>query len=748
MKAKFLFSFFLLATISSLLMSQNYDQFHLKFKMQGQHPVISEVLNALNKDSIEATIQFMVNMGTRFMYAENRREVATKIAEKFKSYGYTDVVLDSFKMVGESIPEDSVWQYNVIATVMGTSAPEEVYIISAHHDDFMIPDPHQLVPGADDNASGCAAALEIARVFKTKGFQPATTIRFVTYAAEELVGYTDYSGSIYHANKVAGIHEDVRMAICNDMIGYTKDSTNSIWGVDLQNGRYSWAGELTLATSAIYTSLNVLPGSYPVSDSYRFWELGYCVAGFEEFGMNPNYHTVNDSVSNCNMDFCREVIKANCAILMNEQLTPVPQDPYCVGGKTSVTLLWKSTANDNVKSYKIFRSESPDSLYSFLGQTDGKQFSYIDTTAIPGTLYSYYISSVDELQFESMPSNRVRGAAAPKNRELLVVKDSYGGYNNPPDSTVSAFYQKIFHDLPHDYCDASLLDTLNLAVLGKYQRIVWLSNAYSDQKNSSFRRNAEDINSYLRGNGQLFLSGFQPSFLIRDNIKVNISFNPEDTISQLYKIASVERKAQAALNGAWPCQEEYDSIRIDSSKCISQLSGHVMNVECISPTTDARIIYRFNTGYDTATIQGSMKGKPVGIEYLANDHKVIILSVPVFYLDSLDAKKLVELIVKEKFKAPVGFEDDENSGKNHDFFTSYPNPCHDRTMINYHLTVSSEIFLEVYSMTGKLVYRRSEGVKNAGDHTIALAVDQFNAGIYLMVLRKGKSIQIGRMIIF
>ena len=122
----------------------------------------------------------------------------------------------------------------------------------------------------------------------------------------------------------------------------------------------------------------------------------------------------------------------------------------------------------------------------------------------------------------------------------------------------------------------------------------------------------------------------------------NNSFGPADTIRTIYKIRQVERKPNALLNGAWPCLEEYDTLRIDSSKCMAQLAGHLMNVECIFPSIDASVIYRFNSGFDTSSTQGSMKGKPVGIEYPGDDYKVILLSVPLYYLDSAEAKTLVD----------------------------------------------------------------------------------------------------------
>jgi len=744
-------SFFILILLQlffSPLMAYQHQEAGNDPQKKAQNPKITEILDAISKDSIASVMQSMVNLGTRFMYAENRRDVASWIAAKFRSWGYSDVVLDSFKIVGETIPEDSIWQYNVIATFTGSSAPGEIYIISAHHDDYAEPDPHVLpVPGADDNASGCAVAMEIARILKVKGFQPASTIRFVTYAAEELTGYINYNGSIYYAGKVAANNDDIRLVINNDMVAFTKDSTNSIWGTCMSSGTNVWAGNLTLSSASVYSSLKVITGEFPTSDAYQFWELGYPVAGFQEYEMTPWYHTNRDSVSNCKMDFCREAVKANCAILLNEQLTPVPQDLYSTSDKNSIMVSWKPTLNANVKNFRVYRSEIPDSVFTVVGQTGGSDFSYRDTTVVPGVIYYYYVSSLDISGFESTPSNLLRSAASSKEKELLVVKDSKGGFNNPPDTAVSAFYQYIFRDLPHDYSDASGVDSLDLTILGKYQRIVWLSNAYSDQKNSSFRRHSSDINSYLRNGGQLFLAGFQPSFLIQGNTQANSSFGQGDTILRIYKIQQVERKPNAALNGAWPCVEGYDSLRIDSSKCPAQLAGHLKNVECIFPSGDGNVIYRFNSGFDTSSTQGSMKGKPVGTEYLGDDYKVIVLSVPLYYLDSLDAKNLAELVVNEKFRSHVGIRADGNEIKNASDIRSHPNPCHDLATVTYKISRRSKVDIELTSMTGERIFIRKEGIKEKGTHTFELPVTRFPTGVYMLIMSTGDGLSANRMVI-
>lgn len=706
---------------------------------QNPYPLISDIVSALDKDSLAAHMQRLVNMGTRFMYAENRRQVASVIASKFRSYGYTDVMLDSFKVPGETVSADSVWQYNVVASLAGSSAPGEIYIISAHHDNYRADDPHLQIPGADDNGSGCAVVLEIARVLKLKGFQPASTIRFVTYAAEELIGHTGISGSVWYAEKIRERGEDLRLDINNDMVAYVKDSTNSLIGTVIPGSGNGWAGDLTLACAGIYApTLNIIPGPFPTSDSYWFYKLGYPVGGFEEFGLNPTYHTVNDSVSKCNMDICLDVARASCAILLSEQLTPVPQKTYCFRGTSSVKLFWKSTANDVVKGFSIYRSNACDSVFTRIGQADARDSCYTDTTAQAGTLYYYYVKSFDNQQYESVHSDISSGALFPQDKELLVVKDTKGGFNNPSDSAVMESYRQIFQNFDYDLSDASVADSMNLNTLGRYKRVFWLSNSYSNMQNSSFRRNYKDVTAYLQSGGQLFIAGCQPTFMISGNISVNESFFPADTIQKFYKIRAVLREPAALLNRASPSENEYDTIHIDPEKCPPQTEGYIINLECIYPASDAKIIYRYNSGYDTNTVQGKMNGKPVGIEYLGDDFKLIVTSVPLYYMDSLEAKSLADLVINRKFISHVGIEDQKHPENKSLLLRSFPNPFQDKTTISFYLAERGPVRLMVFNVAGEKILSCDKGWMDAGLHSISIDTESFHRGMYIVNMVSGK----------
>jgi len=68
-------------------------------------------------------------------------------------------------------------QRNLQVTIPGTTTPGEIVIVGAHYDT------HDLTPGADDNATGVAGVLELARLMA--GARPARTVRFVLFGTEE-----------------------------------------------------------------------------------------------------------------------------------------------------------------------------------------------------------------------------------------------------------------------------------------------------------------------------------------------------------------------------------------------------------------------------------------------------------------------------------------------------------------------------------------------------------------------------------
>lgn len=123
---------------------------------------IYNIVSQVNADSVEYFIQSLQDFQTRFLFADTRDSVANWIKAQFLRFGFTDVVLDSFQYQG-------TWQTNVVATLPGTVLPENYFVFGGHHDSYSSGDPYTFAPGADDNASGTTAILEIARVIMQSG---------------------------------------------------------------------------------------------------------------------------------------------------------------------------------------------------------------------------------------------------------------------------------------------------------------------------------------------------------------------------------------------------------------------------------------------------------------------------------------------------------------------------------------------------------------------------------------------------
>jgi Zn-dependent M28 family amino/carboxypeptidase len=103
----------------------------------------------------------------------------------------------------------------VVATLRGTTAPDRIYVISGHLDsrisDVLNPDGFQ--PGADDDASGVAVVLELARVMATRPSE--ATIVFTAVAGEE----QGLFGSAFQAAQFKAANADIQGMFSFDIVG-------------------------------------------------------------------------------------------------------------------------------------------------------------------------------------------------------------------------------------------------------------------------------------------------------------------------------------------------------------------------------------------------------------------------------------------------------------------------------------------------------------------------------------------------
>jgi Zn-dependent M28 family amino/carboxypeptidase len=198
-----------------------------------------------------------------------------------------------------------------VIDIPGQTRPEEIVVLSAHLDSLSTR-LDALAPGADDNASGVAAVLEAARVFRTYRF--ARTLRLIIFTGEEAV---EVGSRAYLADHPP---TGVIGAINLDMIAYDKDNDRCM---ELHTGPLP--ASLPLARciqesiSAYQLDLKteiVAAGASDQSDQSSFWAHGVgAVLLWENTNIpaagdgacagtdaNPFYHTPNDRLDRLNLE--------------------------------------------------------------------------------------------------------------------------------------------------------------------------------------------------------------------------------------------------------------------------------------------------------------------------------------------------------------------------------------------------------------------------------------------------------------
>lgn len=174
-----------------------------------------------------------VTPGPEDLAAELRRHVvalAEGIGERgtYKPDAYIkarDYIADQFRTIGyepklQTFTARDVECSNVEAIIPGTTRANEIFVIGAHYDTV------QDSPGANDNTSGVAGMLALARILKDS--KPARTIRFVAFAEEEPPSFqTKTMGSMVYAKACKDRSENIVGMFSLETIGYYSDAPDS-----------------------------------------------------------------------------------------------------------------------------------------------------------------------------------------------------------------------------------------------------------------------------------------------------------------------------------------------------------------------------------------------------------------------------------------------------------------------------------------------------------------------------------------
>lgn len=201
-------------------------------------PKIQEITQKISTKNLLTNIKALQDFQTRYPY-NKQQDVAEYLFKELSKYNL-DVDYHVYEYWG--VP----WR-NVVATLPRKDHPEEIIIICAHYDsksDKQL----ALAPGADDNASGTSAVLEIARVLSNYEFKK--TIKFILFSNEEI----GQKGSESYVRDAVKQKENIVAAINLDMIAYgDKNEDMDI----VTQPKHRWLAEYISNISSLYSDLKI-----------------------------------------------------------------------------------------------------------------------------------------------------------------------------------------------------------------------------------------------------------------------------------------------------------------------------------------------------------------------------------------------------------------------------------------------------------------------------------------------------------
>ncbi|MBX3413502.1 MAG: M20/M25/M40 family metallo-hydrolase [Pirellulales bacterium] len=197
---------------------------------------------------------------------------------------------------------------NVLAVLPGEGPlADEIIVIGAHYDHLgyggegsFVPDVNEIHNGADDNASGTTALVEVARQLSSRGGKLPRTIAFMAFTGEErgLIGSAHYV-----ANPVLPLDKTVAM-LNMDMVGRLKDEKLIIQGTATAPELNALVDEL--GAKYEFDVTKQAGGSGP-SDHTSFYLKKIPVLHFFT-GTHRDYHRPSDDADKINLDGMRRVV--------------------------------------------------------------------------------------------------------------------------------------------------------------------------------------------------------------------------------------------------------------------------------------------------------------------------------------------------------------------------------------------------------------------------------------------------------
>jgi hypothetical protein len=283
---------------------------------------INSIVDQVNSTKLIKWVDNLSSFHTRHTKTEYIEKVAYWLKNELQSVCKGRVYFHNFTQIEQEQGTDYHLK-NIVCDKKGSADDEDnnLIIISAHYDSTTqdINNTTARAPGADDNASGVSAVLELARILSLIDLK--NSIKFVLFSGEEQGQW----GSRNYAKHLHDNNIKIDLLINLDMIGYPPQGSNKV-AVEydlgnrvLVNDRYSnVVAEFIKHIAQEYTNLEAVLASLGKSDYTPFEAFGHTVIGIHDGGseQNPNYHSSSDTPNTLDIQYLSSTTKLVLATIL------------------------------------------------------------------------------------------------------------------------------------------------------------------------------------------------------------------------------------------------------------------------------------------------------------------------------------------------------------------------------------------------------------------------------------------------
>lgn len=264
---------------------------HLVLVNPKHEPSFQRLKSYLNKPSTKIDIKTLANM----VVVLTRKQKVKSIEVQATSYQEPKIL------------------NNVVGLIPGSTKPDEIVVFSAHYDhlgeDKKTAKDDKIFNGADDNASGTTAVIQLANFYAQQPQAPKRTLMFVLFTAEEVGGI----GSKYFSQQVDA--NNITAMVNIEMIGKpSKFGEGHVWVTGFEHSNMALQMNKTLQASN--NMLRIKADPYPEqtlfyrSDNASLARLGVPAHTFSsvQLDKDTHYHNVSDDISSLNLSSMHQVI--------------------------------------------------------------------------------------------------------------------------------------------------------------------------------------------------------------------------------------------------------------------------------------------------------------------------------------------------------------------------------------------------------------------------------------------------------